>query len=395
MRPPAEICVMCKGTKRLCGLPYCPIMNKINVQLKLKSRMKESFFGPSHEVFVSSHNYPSVSYGPMGGLEEKIVPTKELYGLPYDRIIEIRSATVSGRRFTTVSKRMENEMRDVALSRKAVDVEMQFTKTPSPKVVFSSVVQPMGPSAPLRRFRQAENPKIPRRVDSVVDEGLKATEAVSLLWDRGYDNYYLTNIFATGAFGTHQKKKMVPTRWSITAMDDTLGKEMMKKVREFREISDILLFSNDYLHNHFEVLLIPGGWEFENFEAWSPKSVWAEGSRDAVVTEEYEPFGGRWRYADKQAGGYYASRFGVLEYLYRVRRQARAIVFREVGSGYSVPVGVWEVRENVRHAMMKRPQIFSTLKDAFDELKTRLDVPMKTYIKNSRVLGQSRLSEFF
>ncbi len=385
---------MCKGAKRLCGLPYCPIMNKINVQLRLKSRMKESFFGPSNEVFVGSHNYPSISYGPMGGLEEKVVPTKELYGLPYDRIIEIRSATVSGRRFTTASRRVEDEVRDVALSTKAVDVEMKFTKTPSPRVVFSSVVQPMGPSAPLWKFRQAENPKIPKRVDSVIDEGLKATEAVSLLWGRGYDNYYLTNIFATGAFGTHERKKMVPTRWSITAMDDTLGKEMMKKVREFREMNDILLFSNEYLHNHFEVLLVPGSWEFENFEAWSPKSVWAGGSGEAVVTEEYEPYAGRWRYAEKQAGGYYASRFGVLEYLYGVRKQARAIVFREVGSGYSVPVGVWEVRENIRHAMMKRPQIFSTVKEALDELKTRLDVPIGRYIKKSRVLGQSRLSEF-
>lgn len=395
MRPPAELCVMCKGTKRLCGLPSCPIINKMNLQLKINKNIKKSFFGPSNELFVSSTGYPRMSYGPMGGLDGKIVPTRDLYGMSYDKIIEARSSVVSGRRFTTVTKRAEREMQEVALSTRPVDVEMGFTKKPSAKIMFSSVVQPVGPSAPLKNFMQAENPKIPKRIDSVIEEGLGAADAVSLLWEKGFDNYYLTNVFSTGAFGTHKRKKMVPTRWSITAMDDTLGKEMEKKVRNFKEINGFLVFSNSYLHNHFEILLFPGKWEFENFEAWSPESIWAVNSKKAVVTEEYEPYEGRWRYAKKQAGGYYASRFGVLEYLVKVRRQARAVVFREIGSGYSVPVGVWEVRENIRHAMEKKPEIFSTLREAVSEISSRLDVPLNEYTRKSRIMGQRRLVEFF
>ena len=60
-----------------------------------------------------------------------------------------------------------------------------------------------------------------------------------------------------------------------------------------------------------------------------------------------------------------------------------------------MPVGVWEVRENVRHAFMNPAKKFDTLKEALADINTRLMIPVEEYVKKSEILRQRRLSEFF
>ncbi len=395
MRPPADLCVVCKGAKKLCGQSFCPILKRINTQIGFRQEISEHVFGPSQEIFVGSCGYPYVSFGPLVTVEGSPVSVRNLYGKPYSEIIEIRSRMVRGKKFATESKRMRRDMQEVALSAKPTDVEMRFTRKPTLAIQFSSLVQPMGPSAPLFSFRQAENPKIPKRVDAVIDENLLASKAISELMHHGFDSYYITNIFSTGALGREENRKMVPTRWSITALDDIIGKQRMEKIRNFgKQINDYLVFSHSDYDNSYTILMMPGNWEFENFESWSPKSVWAKGSKYTVTTEEYEPFKGRTKYADKQVGGYYSSRFSVVEYLEKIRRQARVVVFREIGEGYMVPLGVFQVREGVKTALSKPPQIFSTLEESLGALESKLKVPISRYQYLSKILNQRRIIEY-
>jgi hypothetical protein len=370
-------------------------MDRINAQVGVKKKVKQYAFGPSKELFVSSFGYPSVSFGPVASIDNNLLDLPELYGRPYQEIIENRISSVGGRRILRATERMQQDMSEVALSIRPTDVEMNFSKSPEMRVGFSSLIQPMGPSAPLTMFRQADNPKIPKKVDSIVGESLPATDALSELARSGFDNYYLTNIFSSGSLGNFDKRKIVPTRWSITALDDILSKQMMGRIRDYSWVSDFSLFSHKDYDNHYEILLIPGNWEFENFEAWSPKSVWAEGAAEPVITAEHEKFEGRSAYATTQAGGYYATRFSVAEYLQSIRKQARAVVFREVGEGYMVPLGVFQVREAIRSAFRGRQMRFSSLSDALDEVGQRLNLPISSYRKKSRLLGQSRLIDFF
>ena len=102
-----------------------------------------------------------------------------------------------------------------------------------------------------------------------------------------------------------------------------------------------------------------------------------------------------WDYAINEGGGYYAGRFAVCEALNKMRRQARVVIFREIYDSYIMPVGVWEVRENVRHAFMNKPKKFSTIKDALEDINSRLMHPVEEYVKRSEVLRQMRISEFF
>ena len=176
-------------------------------------------------------------------------------------------------------------------------------------------------------------------------------------------------------------------------MDDMLAKKMMREIRYFDSVSDYYVFSSEYLDNHYEILLMPGAWEFENFESWAPGTVWSYGASNVFTTEEYEPFKGRTKYADKQAGGYYASRYGVCEGLMNMRKQGRVVAIREIYEGYQVPVGVWQVREGARHAMLNKRK-FSTLREALNDIKTRLRVPIKKYEARSKILKQKRLFDF-
>jgi hypothetical protein len=137
---------------------------------------------------------------------------------------------------------------------------------------------------------------------------------------------------------------------------------------------------------------MPGNWEFENFEAWAPGTVWSQGGSQPSIIPEYESYNGRTKYA-LQGGGYYASRYAAVESLDKIHKQARVVVFREIYEGYQLPLGVWVVRETALHAYdnLKR---FSTLSEALQEIQSRLRIPLATYFKMSKILSQSRLTDF-
>ena len=391
---PDNYCVRCKGTKNLCGLGYCPILKKIRAQHKQSKELKQDVFGTTNEAFVSSGNYPNVSWGPVLALDG-YKGMRKIYEEGYEKVVEYRSAMVKGKRFGGIRphKRSVEETQEAALSIRPVDVEINFSRIPKYDMRFSSVVQPTGASAPMRRVKVCENPKIPKQIDALIEEGRKAKDTVVDLYGRGLDNYYITNVLSIGKLGVLENRIMVPTRWSITATDDMLGKHLAETIREHKQLNKVWVFTHESFSNHYEIIVAPGRWEFENFEAWCPKTVWNLEGRSARVSVEYEPFGGRGKYALSQAGAYYAVRLAVLEFLNRIRRQGRVVAIREVYDGYQVPVGVFQVRENARDAMENSTR-YSALGEALEMVGERLRLPLAEYTKRSRVIGQWNLLEF-
>ena len=397
MKPDYSICVTCKGSRRLCGLEFCPHIQKLSYQLEAAPEMRQEVFGPSPpNVFVGHYNYPVVNWGPMVSLGQNSDTPGDWYGLDYGEVIRQRSMLVRGSRPQHVKtrERLVLEAQDAVMSRKSVDMEVRFSKKPVFNMSFSGVLQPMGAVAPLDRMRVADNPTIPRKVDSVVGEGLKAEQAMRKLSSKGYENYYLMKLLTAGILGAPDDRKLVPTRWGITATDDMLAKGAMERIRDYKELGEFTVFSNEYLHNHFEILLMPGSWEYEGFEAWAPGTVWTQGASSYKIVEEREPFEGRTKYADKQGGGYYAARYGVCEGLDGMKRQARAIVFREIYEGYMLPMGVWVIRETVKKAFEKGGKKFASRDEALADVFSRLRVPMRKYLEESFFLRQRRLTDF-
>jgi DNA repair protein NreA len=360
------------------------------IRKKMAPKISESFFGPSPSVFVGHFGYPNVFAGPLGALEERqdIDSPANWLGKSYADIIELRSLLVRTKQKQSIFSRdrFTSDIQDLSMAINSPDIEVGFKKKPQLKISFSNFNLPMGPAGMIDSFKVVENPKIPQSVEYIAKDDLKAAQSAFSLYDKGLDVYKITTILSSGTLGI--KKKLVPTRWSITATDDIIGKSLLSSVREFRQLDDFLVFESERLDNHFVILLMPGAWEFENFEAW------AQGQNDVMLGEEYEPFEGRKEYAMNQAGGYYASRLAIIEHLYKMKRQARVLAVREISEGYSVPLGVWQVRENVRSAMARGPIRFQSLAESLQYMKAKLRWPLDRYLKKSRMLAQKKITDW-
>ncbi|MEM2175488.1 MAG: Nre family DNA repair protein [Candidatus Micrarchaeia archaeon] len=396
MRPDSRICIYCKGSRLLCGKDYCPLLKKCEIVKGIKGKVKDYLFGPTPpNLFVGHFGYPKVNFGPMVSIEESEIGSLDdpssWFGLEFEKIVKLRSNLFRAMKLKDVNKidRDVMQIQELIFSIKPIDVEAKISKI-NYRIVFDSDVQPMGPSSRLENLRICENPRIPKEVDEIIEERMKAENAIRLLYEKKFDIYYLTKIFSSGALGI--EKKIVPTRWSITAVDDIIGRENIKKIKKYKELEGIYVASGEYMDNHFEILLIPGKWEFENFEAWAPGTLWSFGLSEPAIIEDYEGYYGKKDYSI-QGGGYYASRLGVTEFLENIKRQARVVVFREIYAGYQVPLGVWVVRENVRNAFKKIMKFYS-LKDAIEFIKGKLKNPIEIYLKKSKILTQKRLSEY-
>jgi len=403
------LCVACKGGKFLCGKTRCPLLVRANFYLKTMPLIKgldiDGASPPS--VFVGRIGYPYVYAGPM------VPPVHEdtsLYDLPelwfgksIDEIVGFRSLLIRGkyrvhvRRFEEAGKIMDRT-RELALSINPVDVELALTKPPRRNLILDDEVQPFGPSAPMRDLRVGTTRWDHQIEKAYSDTDLKATDAVRSLYEKGVLVTKIQRAFSLGAFGLEQNRRLVPTRWSITAVDSMLSKDLMEKIKTFPEINEYRVYESLYLDNIFEVLMLPQAWSYEAMEAWYPGTIWNPNGRIIVMYSDREGYDGRTRYADI-GGCYYAARLAVCELLAKERRQATVIVMREARPGYIMPVGVWQVRENVRNAMRQTPLKFNTLDEVLAHIAGRFQMPLQRWIQNSKLLQdalfQKRLTQYF
>lgn len=398
-----SLCSLCRGHRRLCGKPVCPILAKAKALLELeRSLSSKNIFGSSPPaVFVGSWNYPRVLTGPLvpptPKTDTSIMDLPELWlDKPLDEILRYRFSLVRGKSMMDVKwarnpGRLLSTVQEVVMASRPTDTEMWFKKKPRLSVIFSPREPPSGPSAPIVRAVLAENPSIPKKVDYVVsDVDLKAALGVQELYDSRIAQRQITRIFSVGLLGLKRQRRLVPTEWSITAVDDILGRILHKEILGYQWINEFRVFGHKALGNNVQVLLMPSSWMFEALEAWLASSSPFPGS-------DHELVWGRRTYAKDLAGAYYASRLPVLEYLKKIGRQAGALVFLEVYPEW-IPIGVWRFREICREALKKKPLKFNRLDESLAELEKRLMLPMEKWVKKSRILEwyrrQTRITRF-
>ena len=263
-----SICVICKGARFLCGKTRCPIMVKVNYYLKSVPLMaSEDISGVSPpSVFIGRIGYPHVYAGPL------VPPVNEdtsLYDLPelwfgksIDEIVGFRSMLVRGKHHVHVQKFMQagkivEQTRELALAENSVDIELNLTKKPRGSIFMDDDVQPFGPSAPIRDLHVG-NARFDNRIEKAYyDTDLRAVPAVLELYNRGVMVTKIQRAFSVGAFGIEKNRRLVPTRWSITAVDDIVSKNLRKQVKTFPEINEYRVYESQYLDNIFEILMIP------------------------------------------------------------------------------------------------------------------------------------------
>jgi hypothetical protein len=329
----------------------------------------DSLYGSTApEVFVGRTNYPNVSAGILSPVADDADPTEyattgDWYrrGLDIDDVLQRRTGLLNSQRSTRVNVEdvwdgFVGTQREVAIADHPVDVEVGLDDAPDLDLTLDDVSTPTGPRATAERAELAENPHVPRAVQkTLADDDWAAEGAMTYLYRRGFDVYDVNTILSAGALGETDQRRLVPTRWSITAVDDTVGKFLRGSIRNAPGVDEVQVWYNEYMANEYWVILAPGNWEFELVEMKAPDSVWNPEASDYYLASAHEGFEGRTGYVEETAGAYYAARLGVLEHLQERDRQAKCLVLREVTEAYWAPVGVWQVREGVRHAFDGSP----------------------------------------
>jgi len=403
-----SVCALCRGTKLLCGKSRCPIIVRYHSQKKVRPFIDTLKIGGSSppSVFIGRVGYPKVSIGPMippvmG--DTSIIDTPELWlDRSIDDIVDFRSMLIRGKHTVDIfdvesSNKIVEYTRELALAKNSVFTEAIFKKKPAGRIAFYDESQPHGPSAPIKRF-DITNPKYEQHIEKAFyDSDLKAKEAILSLYKNGLNISKIQRAFSVGAFGIKKNRKFVPTRWSITAVDSSIGEELIKKTKTYPWINEFRVYFHNQFDNRWAVIMTPSEWQYELIEAWYPKTTWNPYGRGISIFNSYEFYKGRTTYAEI-GGCYYAARLAVNEILNKEKRQAGVVIFREAHPGYIMPIGVWNVRESVRKSLKQPFEKFDTLDEALVFISNKMDIPIHRWIRNSAVLKnqlyQKRLEDF-
>lgn len=384
------LCAKCKG-RLLCGKPKCPLIEKFRFAARISEGEIEGATPPS--AFIGRIGYPKVFAGPIitTAANPEYLDSPWLWRGSVEDVIKLRMSLTRGMKLLdvkSIESRFIVELQEAVAAVRHVDVEAEITKVIR-KPIFDDVAKPIGVAARIGSFRLVENPKIPKRVEKFYYDDAKAVEAVKALFDSGFSTYYIQKIFSVGMLGEKKNRKLVPTRWSITAVHDIIGEEIKKEIVDFDTISEHRLFSYEHFGNRFEVILSPGNYSFQLVEIWAKKSFWSPDSM--WVGYDSESVGKKEKYSEL-AGGYYAARLPVLEYLRKARKQARVTVIREITPDYYAPLGVWVVEEGVRKALSCKPEVFDSFSKAIERAAERMRTDKRFWIQK---LGfQTTLSAF-
>ncbi|MBS3071521.1 hypothetical protein J4408_00865 [Candidatus Pacearchaeota archaeon] len=387
------------GYCKICGEYDC----KKHTVLLGKTKEITEFSGSSPpEIFVGRWNYPNVYTGILSPTEygntEIMSSAEEWYArkLQIPQILDLRKQLIYGRTQNNVKRAVTDKkflpvMQEIAMASKSVATEFKLKKAIMVNKEQDSRIPLISRAASIEKVRLTENTKVKPKVDYLVnDVDVKSNEAILELEKAGIQTSFMIKLLSAGLLGLKKNRKLVPTRWAITATDDTLSKQKLEQIRTFETISEIELFSSEYLGNHYEFLLLPSMWEFEVLEiSMKNFGVWAD----------YESFFPRKKYADSVTGAYYANRLAVCEYLMRVKKQAACIVFREIRPEYYAPLGVGILRETSRAAFIQQAKKFDTLKDVLEDIQKRLRMNLNHFKDKSIILKnygkQTRLKDFF
>lgn len=388
-------CIACKG-RGLCGRPVCPILRRLEETAALPKlgRKIEGMSPP--EVFVGRYGYPLVRAGPMLPAESES-PVQPGLGMDIGEIIAARSALVRSESKMVIKEanapgKLLSSIQQIALSSAPVGAEVSFTRSPKGRMLFDGVLSPSGPSGEIETMQITTNPAIPRKVDQLAeDRDAVAAVAVGELYSSGIGTDHISRMLSLGLLG--RRRRLVPTRGSITASDDMIGKMLKTSVLDGAQVNDYYLYSAQDLGNHFEILLLPRPFRFELLEIWMARSVWAE---EGFIGSDGEDARPRKSYSHL-AGGYYAARLAVFEHLAERGRQAAVLAVREISEAYWAPLGVWVVRDVARKAMKSVPQRFPTLNQALSEMESRIKTPISQWRRVAKTLAgtvQKSLMEF-
>jgi len=346
-------------------------------------------------VFVGSYNYPKVFVGPMVPPihgDTSILDSPEKWkGKSLEEIVNFRLNLIRGIQKTSITQtdgRYIENLQEVTMSSKPTDSDLIFHKATSPSVSLDGESAPFGPIGEIKSAKFSGTSSVKSIEKIFYDKDLKAQDAVLNLYNSGIEISKIQKCFSIGMLG--QKRKLVPTKWSITATDDIISKSLTDEILDYNLIDSCRVFSYEHLGNVFSIVLFPHRWIYEMIEAWYSNGILGFGSDSEDARGINHP--------PAIAGAYFAAKLGVAEYLSEKKIQAGVVILREIRPEYAIPVGVWQVREGIREAMKQKPTIADNFDYALILASNKMSISKSEWLshgKISQIIRQKTLSDFF
>lgn len=355
-------------------------------------------------LFVGEYGYPHVRVGPMVPPyhgDTSILDNPELWlGKSLEEIVNYRINLLKGTMIHNVSKisdRYIESLQDMALSKRAVDSTMTFEKIPSQylnEMVLSKSDLDEIPtvfSAPVSEFKIYPSTSDERIEKKYYDGDLLASDAVIELYENNVDITRIAKVLSIGMLGRKKNRKLVPTKWSITAADDIVSMNLLKKIKDNTVLDCYLVFDFNHLGNYYSIIFIPDDvWNFEMIESW----IDTNGS--VHIGSDYES-GKNIDHYPSIAGAYFAARLAAAEYLFKKRKKSSVLILRETHPEYFMSLGVWQIREGIRESLKSKGKKFETFESALKYGVSKTSLSINEWIKNSSIIRnkkQKRISDY-
>ncbi len=320
-------------------------------------------------------------------------------GKSIEEIVNYRLSLVRGVSnidiYSTSGKYVES-LQELAMTSKSVESEATFEKTPISDMgmALDTDSAPFGPIAPLKTFKASSSLSVDQRLEDVFyDKDLRASEGIVNLYQGGVEVSRIHRVLSIGMLGLQKRRRLVPTRWSISATDDVISASLIKEIETFPTIDFFEVYKYTHLSNYYSVILIPDDiWSFEMQEAWY------DNNGNLGVGIDFENANGLDHYPSI-AGAYFAARLGVAEHLFKIRHKAGAVILREIRPEYVMPLGVWQIREGIRKALDGEAKQFDDFHNALSFACVNLSISKNEWIRNSKIYKNTkepmRITDFF
>src|SRR6187551_202694 len=349
-------------------------------------------------VFVSSYSYPKVKVGPLFSplqTDSSILDHPEKWaGKSIEEIVRYKLSLIRGTHSMHVktnlnADRYMQSLQELTMATRSTEIEVAFERKPklnleeiSSRATSDSDTVQFGLASELESMKLPSDISSDKKIEKAFyDFDFRAKEAINYLYEEGIEISRISKILSLGMIGIKKNRKLVPTKWSISAIDQTISLNLIKKTETFQSLDQIRIYKYVHFGNYYSIVLIPDElWSFEMHEAW------IDNKGDAKIETDTEDPSGLKNYP-KIGGSYFAARLAVIEFLHYQKRSAAVIVLREIHPEYILPVGVWQIREGIRAALRMHYNKFDRLDIALSFACNNLTISKKEWVKNSNLFN--------
>lgn len=359
-------------------------------------------------VFVGRYGYPRVKVGPMVPPlhgDTTILDKPEMWlGKSLEDIANYRLSLVRGvstMDIRTTSGKYIESLQELAMSSKASESELAFDKSPIADIErqkgfgLDTESAPFGPIAPLKKFKTlGASISVDRFLEKAYyDKDLHASGAIFDLYLKGIDVSKIQRVLSMGMLGLKKNRRLVPTRWSISATDNIISNNIIRSIDIYPSIDSFEVYKYMHIGNFYSIILIPDQiWSFEMEEAW------LDPNGNLGIGADFEGPQGLDHYPSI-AGAYFSAKLAIAEHLSKRMRKAAALVLREIRPEYVIPVGVWQIREGVREALKRERISAENFERALFYACMNLSVSRNEWIRRSTLYRnmkeQMKITDFF